>query len=72
MTLLQLGTMEGEVFIFDVLATPNREDMFQSGGLKELLEDKNILKVKLCSVKATLSTSILISSFLGKVRLLWT
>lgn len=45
MTLVQLGTVEGEVFIFDVLATPNKEDMFQSGGLKGLLEDKNILKV---------------------------
>lgn len=45
LTLVQLGTAEGDVFIFDVLATPNKEDMFQSGGLKGLLEDKNILKV---------------------------
>lgn len=45
LTLLQLGTIEGEAIIFDVLATPNRKDMFQNGGLKGLLEDENILKV---------------------------
>ncbi|KAJ8047366.1 piRNA biogenesis protein EXD1 [Holothuria leucospilota] len=45
LTLLQLGTAEGEVFIFDILATPNKEDMFIKGGLKGLIEDGNILKV---------------------------
>ncbi|KAJ8047414.1 Egalitarian protein-like [Holothuria leucospilota] len=45
LTLLQLGTVEGEVFIFDILATPNKKDMFVNGGLKELLEDDKILKI---------------------------
>ncbi|KAJ8047363.1 piRNA biogenesis protein EXD1 [Holothuria leucospilota] len=45
LTLLQIGTVEGEVFIFDLLATPKREDMFTTGGLKRLLEEKHIKKV---------------------------
>ncbi|KAJ8047365.1 Egalitarian protein-like [Holothuria leucospilota] len=45
LTLLQLGTVEGEVFIFDILATPNKKDMFINGGLKGILEDDKILKV---------------------------
>lgn len=45
LTLLQIGTMNGEVFIFDLLATPKREDMFIAGRLKEILEDKDIIKV---------------------------
>ncbi|KAJ8047356.1 Egalitarian protein-like [Holothuria leucospilota] len=45
LTLLQIGTMNGEVFIFDLLATPKKEDMFIAGRLKEILEDKDIIKV---------------------------
>ncbi|PIK55610.1 putative exosome component 10-like [Apostichopus japonicus] len=45
LTLLQIGTEEGEVFVFDVLATPDPKDMFIHGGLKALLENPNIRKV---------------------------
>ncbi|XP_071817611.1 uncharacterized protein [Apostichopus japonicus] len=45
LTLLQIGTEEGEVFVFDVLATPGPKDMFIGGGLKALLENPNIRKV---------------------------
>ncbi|PIK34393.1 hypothetical protein BSL78_28784 [Apostichopus japonicus] len=45
LTLLQIATVEGEVFVFDVLATPQPEDMFIDGELKILLEEKKILKV---------------------------
>ncbi|XP_071816594.1 uncharacterized protein [Apostichopus japonicus] len=45
LTLLQIATVEGEVFVFDVLATPQPKDMFIDGELKILLEEKKILKV---------------------------
>ncbi|PIK52698.1 putative exosome component 10-like [Apostichopus japonicus] len=45
LTLIQIGTEEGEVFVFDVLATPDPKDMFIGGGLKVLLENPNIRKV---------------------------
>ncbi|XP_071817603.1 uncharacterized protein [Apostichopus japonicus] len=45
LTLIQIGTEEGEVFVFDVLATPDPKDMFIHGGLKALLENPNIRKV---------------------------
>ncbi|PIK42490.1 hypothetical protein BSL78_20667, partial [Apostichopus japonicus] len=42
---LVIATVEGEVFVFDVLATPQPKDMFIDGELKILLEEKKILKV---------------------------
>lgn len=45
LTLLQIGTMKGEVFIFDLLATPRKKDMIIDGGLKGILEDEKIVKV---------------------------
>ncbi|XP_071491336.1 uncharacterized protein [Diadema antillarum] len=41
-TLLQLATMDGRVFIFDIKKNP---DLLQSGKLKQLLEDPNTIKV---------------------------
>ncbi|XP_072181591.1 uncharacterized protein [Diadema setosum] len=41
-TLLQLATMDGCVFIFDIKKNP---DLLQSGKLKQLLEDPNTIKV---------------------------
>lgn len=45
MTLLKMSTMQGVAYIFDLLATPDKKDMFNEGGLKEILEDEEIVKV---------------------------
>ncbi|XP_011499413.1 PREDICTED: uncharacterized protein LOC105363426 [Ceratosolen solmsi marchali] len=42
LTLLQIGTMAGQVYVFDLITCPN---LIQSGGLQNLLENKNIIKV---------------------------
>lgn len=42
LTLLEIGTTRGEAFIFDILTCP---DMLVNGGLKELLESNNVIKV---------------------------
>ncbi|XP_072181588.1 uncharacterized protein [Diadema setosum] len=41
-TLLQLATMDGHVYIFDIQKNPN---LLKSGQLKQLLEDPKIIKV---------------------------
>lgn len=42
LTLIEIGTLRGEAFIFDVQQCP---DMLVDGGLKTLLEDDNIIKI---------------------------
>lgn len=42
LTLIEIGTVRGEAFIFDVQQCP---DMVIDGGLKTLLEDENIIKI---------------------------
>ena len=43
MTLLQIGTMDGKVFLFDV---QENRDIFTDGRLAEVLESSQVLKVK--------------------------
>lgn len=45
MTLLKMSTMDGVAYIFDLLASDDKKEMFESGGLKEILEDEEIIKV---------------------------
>lgn len=42
LTLMQIGTTRGEVFIFDLKMCPQ---MATDGGLKTLLEDENVIKI---------------------------
>ncbi|XP_013794505.1 uncharacterized protein LOC106478500 [Limulus polyphemus] len=42
LTLVQLGTMDKKVYIFDLLSSPQ---LMVEGGLKELLQSENIFKV---------------------------
>lgn len=42
LTLIEIGTVRGEAFIFDVQQCPQ---MMVDGGLKELLEDEHIIKI---------------------------
>lgn len=42
LTLMQIGTMRGEAFIFDLKVCPQ---MATEGGLKMLLEDENVIKI---------------------------
>jgi exonuclease 3'-5' domain-containing protein 1 len=42
-TLVQVGTPAGQVFLFDVQTCP---ELVGRGGLKQLLEDENITKVR--------------------------
>ena len=42
LTLIEIGTTRGEVFIFDLLSCP---EMVLDGGLKSLLENPNVIKV---------------------------
>lgn len=42
LTLVEIGTIRGEAFIFDVLQCPN---IMTEGGLKALLENDNVIKI---------------------------
>lgn len=42
LTLIEIGTVRGEAFIFDVLACPN---IISEGGLKALLENDKVIKI---------------------------
>jgi exonuclease 3'-5' domain-containing protein 1 len=42
LTLMQVGTIRGEAFIFDLQQCP---EMVVDGGLKSLLEDENVIKI---------------------------
>ncbi|XP_015610363.1 uncharacterized protein LOC107275094 [Cephus cinctus] len=42
LTLLQIGTMSGQVYAFDLFTCPN---LVQAGGLQKLLESENVIKV---------------------------
>ncbi|XP_055319841.1 uncharacterized protein LOC129577220 [Sitodiplosis mosellana] len=42
LTLVEIGTVRGEAFIFDVLQCPN---IMTEGGLKALLENDNVIKI---------------------------
>lgn len=42
LTLVEIGTVRGEAFIFDVLQCPN---IVTEGGLKSLLENENVIKI---------------------------
>lgn len=42
LTLVEIGTIRGEAFIFDVLQCPN---IVTEGGLKALLENENVIKI---------------------------
>ncbi|NP_001136335.1 egalitarian isoform X1 [Nasonia vitripennis] len=42
LTLLQIGTMSGLIYIFDLITCPN---ILQAGGLQKLLESENVIKV---------------------------
>ena len=42
LTLIQIGTMSGQAYVFDLFTCPN---LVQAGGLQKLLEHKNVIKV---------------------------
>ncbi|KOC60694.1 Exonuclease 3'-5' domain-containing protein 1 [Habropoda laboriosa] len=42
LTLVQIGTMSGQAYVFDLFACPN---LVQAGGLQKLLEHKDVIKV---------------------------
>lgn len=42
LTLIQIGTMSGQVYVFDLITCPN---LIQAGGLRKLLESEKVLKV---------------------------
>lgn len=42
LTLVQIGTMSGQAYVFDLFTCPN---LVQAGGLQKLLEHKNVIKV---------------------------
>lgn len=43
LTLLQVGTKDGKVYLFDVLTEPR---IIKTGGLKAILESETIVKVR--------------------------
>lgn len=43
LTLVQIGTMSGQAYIFDLFACPN---LVQAGGLQKLLEHNDVVKVR--------------------------
>lgn len=43
LTLVQIGTMSGQAYVFDLFACPN---LVQAGGLQKLLEHKDVIKVR--------------------------
>lgn len=47
LTMLQIGTMQGQAYIFDLLAGP---DLVRSGGIQTLLESENVIKVIYCFI----------------------
>ena len=60
-TLLQVGTASGRVFLFDILREPR---MFKDGGLERLLESEAVVKVRLdcCHCCNTIANGKLINS----------
>lgn len=44
LTLVQIGTMSGQAYVFDLFTCPS---LVQAGGLQKLLEHKNVVKVTL-------------------------
>lgn len=42
LTLVQIGTMSGQVYVFDLITCPN---ILQSGNLQKLLESEKVIKV---------------------------
>lgn len=42
LTILEIGTVRGEAFIFDLLLCP---ELMNDGGLRGILEDENIIKI---------------------------
>lgn len=44
LTLIQIATMSGQTYVFDLITCPN---ILQSGGLQKLLESEHVLKVNL-------------------------
>lgn len=44
LTLVQIGTMSGQAYVFDLFTCPN---LVQAGGLQKLLEHKDVIKVRL-------------------------
>ncbi|XP_076621293.1 egl_like_exo domain-containing protein [Colletes latitarsis] len=42
LTLIQIGTMFGQAYVFDLFTCPN---LVQAGGLQKLIEHKNVIKV---------------------------
>lgn len=42
LTLVQIGTITGQVYVFDLITCPN---ILQAGGLQKLLESENVIKV---------------------------
>ena len=42
LTLVQIGTMSGQAYVFDLFTCPN---LVQAGGLQKLLEHKDVIKV---------------------------
>lgn len=43
LTLLQVGTTKGKVYLFDVM---ENRSMFDEGGLKDLLQSNDVVKVE--------------------------
>lgn len=46
LALIQIGTMSGQAYVFDLFTCPN---LVQVGGLQKLLEHENVIKVSICS-----------------------
>jgi len=44
LTLVQVGTMSGQAYVFDLFTCPS---LVQAGGLQKLLEHKNVIKVRI-------------------------
>ncbi|XP_006811736.1 uncharacterized protein LOC102809105 [Saccoglossus kowalevskii] len=45
LTLVQLSTVRGQVYLVDILSGSNKDQLFHAGRLKELLEDVHVVKV---------------------------
>ena len=52
LTLLQIGTMSGQAFVFDLCTCPN---LVQGGGLQRLLESENVIKVSIFHIMPMLT-----------------
>jgi len=47
LTLVQIGTMSGQAYVFDLVTCPS---LVQAGGLQKLLEHPHVIKVKMLTM----------------------